>query len=78
MSNTVPNERHVTVRIEGMHCGSCEILLERKLRAVQGVKRVSIHHKTGIAKIVADADCPPSPEDIRSTIENAGYRLRLL
>lgn len=64
-----------TIRIDGMHCASCEILLERKLRALQGVTQASLNYKTGIAKITADADHPPSEKDIERAVKSAGYSL---
>jgi len=75
MTNNDSKQLHATIQIEGMHCGSCEILLERKLRTVKGLKRISINHKTGIAKLVADADAPPSIEEIEAVVKSAGYRL---
>jgi len=56
-----------------MTCASCELLLERKLTAVPGVKNVDINHKTGIARITAKADQLPSAEHISAAIEKAGY-----
>lgn len=56
-----------------MTCASCELLLERKLKAVSGVKDVDISHRTGIARITAKADQLPSAERITAAIEKAGY-----
>ena len=69
------HERCATVRIGGMTCASCELLLEQKLKAVPGIKEVEINHKTGLATIVADANHLPSEERIASVIRKAGYRL---
>ncbi len=75
MSNSHKNDLEAAVRIGGMHCASCEILLERKLRAIKGIKRASVDHKTGIAKLTADPRCAPGDEKIRAVVEDAGYRL---
>lgn len=56
-----------------MTCGSCEILLERKLKAVPGVLHVSVNHRRGTALITADADHLPSSEVIEETIRTSGY-----
>lgn len=56
-----------------MTCASCELLLEKKLRAVPGVKHVDVDHKSGIARITAQADKLPSAERISDVIEKAGY-----
>lgn len=58
-----------------MTCGSCEILLEKKLQAITGVESVDINHRTGIAKITADSKNLPSEKSIASVIKKAGYTL---
>lgn len=73
MSENTPKERYATVCIGGMTCASCELLLERKLKAVPGVKDVDISYKTGIARITAKSDQLPSAERITAAIEKAGY-----
>lgn len=67
------HERYTTVCIGGMTCPSCELLLEKKLKAVPGVKAVDVDHKTGIARITADADALPDGDRVTSAIEKAGY-----
>lgn len=66
---------HATLCICGMTCASCELLLERKLKAVPGIKNVTVNYKTGIAHITADANKLPSEERILSVILKAGYNL---
>lgn len=73
MSQIPPHERYATVCIGGMTCASCELLLERKLKAVPGIKNVEVDHKSGTARITAEADQLPSAERITSVIEKAGY-----
>ncbi len=68
-----PNQCRATVRIAGMTCGSCELLLERKLRSVPGVRKVDVRHKRGTAVIIADADNLPDQERIAAVIRGAGY-----
>ena len=69
------HERCTTLRIGGMTCPSCELLLERKLKAISGVNHVDINHRTGIARITADASHLPSYDKIASVIRKAGYSL---
>lgn len=73
MSHLSSNERYATVCIGGMTCASCELLLEKKLRAVPGIKHVDVDHKSGIARITAQGDKLPSYERISDVIEKAGY-----
>ncbi len=56
-----------------MTCASCELLLEKKLKAVPGIKAVDVDHKSGTARITAKAEELPSFEHISSVIEKAGY-----
>lgn len=64
---------HATLRISGMTCGSCELLLERKIKAVPGVIDVHVNHRTGIAVITAHSDALPSSDGIENVIRKAGY-----
>ena len=59
------------IHIKGMHCRSCEILIEDELKKVPGVKRVSVNHQTGIASI--GCDCELDAQAVRMAIKNAGY-----
>lgn len=56
-----------------MTCTSCELLLEKKLKAVPGVKNVDVDHKSGCTRITSQADTLPSFELISEVIEKAGY-----
>lgn len=60
------------VPIRGMHCKSCEILIEENVKKVSGVKKVESSHVSGRAKIWYD-DARPSNSAISKAIENAGY-----
>lgn len=75
MSHPSAQECHAALHIAGMTCGSCEILLERKLKAIPGIKNVQINHRTGIARITANADRLPDEKRIAAVIAQAGYSL---
>ena len=75
MPHPLHQQRHATFRIEGMTCASCEILLEQKLKAIPGIQNVNISHKTGIARITADADHLPNEKRIAAVIQQAGYSI---
>ncbi len=70
--------KHLQARIciAGMTCGSCEILLERKIRAVPGVIDVHVDHRKGLAVITAHPEALPSSDRIEHIIRKAGYRLQ--
>lgn len=59
------------VHITGMHCRSCEILIDEELRKIKGVTDVSISHKDGIADISFKDKL--NSYDVRNAIESAGY-----
>lgn len=61
------------IRISGMTCGSCELLLERKIKGVSGVIDVHVNHRRGIAVITAHQDALPSSDEVAHVIRKAGY-----
>lgn len=76
MSSLQPNKRQCAdVLIDGMHCESCSLLLEQKLKAVKGVTEVSVDYRTGMATIEADAGHLPTERQISEAVKKAGYSL---
>lgn len=59
--------------ISGMHCRSCEILVEGNLSQVTGIKRVNVNYKKGIAEVYYDQK--PAHAEIEKAIRSAGYAL---
>lgn len=59
--------------ISGMHCRSCEILVEDNLSRVAGVKKVNVNYKKGVAEIFYDQR--PVHAEIEKAVRNAGYGL---
>lgn len=62
----------MTIPIKGMHCRSCEILVESSLKKVSGIYKVDVSHKTGRADVWYDGSLP-SNESVRQAIKDAGY-----
>lgn len=60
------------VKVDGLHCSSCEILLERKLKKVKGVSKVDVDYVKGICKVYYLKD-KPSLVLINKVIEENGY-----
>lgn len=58
-----------------MTCGSCELLLERELRNVRGVRSVHANYRTSTVTIGASADALPTAEDVADAVRRAGYRM---
>jgi sulfite exporter TauE/SafE/copper chaperone CopZ len=72
MSHPSSQEHCTTIRIGGMTCASCELLLERKLKGLPGVTHVDADFKTGTARITAK-NALPNIKRITEIIEKAGY-----
>jgi len=64
--------KYIKVPIKGMHCRSCEILIEDKLKELSQVKSVDISYKTGEANVHYEGDAP-STSLIHKVIMEAGY-----
>ena len=59
------------VKIEGMHCAGCEVLIERKFRKIKGVERVKVDHNTGEAEISYTKE--PSIDELQQSIRQTKY-----
>ena len=63
----------LNLNISGMHCRSCEILVEDNLSKVPEVKKVEVNYKTGTAEIYYSAK-KPIQEELEKAIYEAGYK----
>lgn len=63
--------RHVTLNVENMSCASCVGRVDRALRALPGVREVSVNLVGGRADV--EYDDPARPETIAETLAKAGY-----
>lgn len=59
--------------ISGMHCRSCELLVEDHISEVLGVKRVEVNYKKGVAEVYYENK--PQHMEIEKAVRNAGYSL---
>ncbi|MBI4973589.1 sulfite exporter TauE/SafE family protein [Candidatus Roizmanbacteria bacterium] len=62
-----------TVHIKGMHCRSCEILVEDELRKISGVTDVKVNEKKGSAYVCYEGNL--DNQKIEEAVRNAGYEL---
>ncbi len=62
-----------TIFIRGMHCRSCEILIEDGIKDITGVRGVKVNYKTGTAEVAYKNHL--NPNAIKSVVETAGYAL---
>ncbi|MCL5794992.1 MAG: sulfite exporter TauE/SafE family protein [Patescibacteria group bacterium] len=64
---------HKIIKIKGMHCRSCEILIEDKLKEVKEIKRVVVSYRYKNAEIYSST--PIAEKIIGQKIEEAGYEI---
>ncbi|HBI34339.1 MAG TPA: hypothetical protein DEA43_01695 [Candidatus Moranbacteria bacterium] len=62
----------ITVPIIGMHCKSCEILVENKLSEISKIKKIDVNCKKGTADIYYESQ-KPNMVEIEKAIREAGY-----
>lgn len=62
-----------TIPIKGMHCRSCELLIEGELEGLTGVQKVEVSQKKGIAEVSYEGNL--NYEKISCVIEEAGYSI---
>ena len=71
--STLSKVRRVELKINGMHCQSCEMLIKDELSALTGLTDIFIDHKTGSGSLVA-TDGQISDSVILDSIKSAGYQ----
>ena len=59
--------------IKGMHCRSCEILIEHELKKLPGITSVNVNHNTGMASVSSDE--PLDERAVQEVLQRAGYSL---
>jgi P-type Cu2+ transporter len=73
---SAPKGSEAFLRIDGMHCASCEILIERMAERIDGVLAVKSSYATSTAMITYDPDVIDEAE-LPSALKVTGYRARL-
>lgn len=63
------------LRIDGMHCSSCEILIERMAIRIDGIVSAKTNYATATAKIIYDPNTVDQ-DDLPELISRLGYRAR--
>ena len=59
------------LKIEGMHCASCVVSVEKALKAVEGVENATVNLATESAVVEVGPDA--KDEELRKAVENVGY-----
>ena len=62
----------IILPVKGMHCKSCEIIIEGNIAQIEGVKKVESSHISGQTKIWYEGD-KPSYNSLCEAVEKSGY-----
>ncbi len=65
--------KRVKLKIHGMHCASCEVLIERKFKNVAGIEKVHVNHANGKADLLCS--CEPDLLKLNSLVKESGYQV---
>ena len=63
--------KKVKLKIHGMHCASCEVLIERKFKNVVGIEKVRINHANGNAELLCSQE--PNIRQLNNLVSKDGY-----
>ncbi len=66
---------NIKIKTKGMHCQSCEALLNDSLEALDGVDRSEASHKSGIVSVDFD-EAKVSEKSILEIIKLEGYDIK--
>jgi sulfite exporter TauE/SafE/copper chaperone CopZ len=73
--NEDQNLRKIKLKIHGMHCASCEVLIERKFKKINGVEKVSVSHHNGKAELYCKFQ--PNLKELGQAVKADGYSVSL-
>jgi copper chaperone CopZ len=65
--------QHVDFLIQGMHCASCEVLIERRLKKLEHVQAVQVNAITG--KVQLHCSHAPQLQAVQQAVQADGYRV---
>ena len=66
----------ITLTVQGMHCGSCGLLIDEALEDLAGVRRSQTSLRAGTTTVQVDLDACPA-ETLVAEITDLGYTARL-
>jgi protein-disulfide isomerase/sulfite exporter TauE/SafE/copper chaperone CopZ len=70
------HSRRLLLKVGGMHCPNCDVLIERKFKAIPGVLKVRARHSSGKVEIIYYSGELNLPA-LRQTVEDDGYTVAL-
>lgn len=67
--------KEIKLKISGMHCSSCEKIIEMDLSDLEGVQESKISSSTGEGLVKVDDSV--SAENVINVIEKSGYKAKV-
>ena len=67
------NTQEVTVKVEGMTCGTCPLTIKAALKRLDGVVNANVSYEDEEAKVSYE-EGKVTVDEIVKTIENAGFK----
>lgn len=72
------SKRKLNLFVQGTHCASCEVLIERKFKKIPGVKDVEANYRTGETRVTLEKGTPtPALATFENAIRDKGYEVKL-
>ena len=65
--------KKIELKVKGMHCKSCDMLVTDELGEIPGVSGIEASHKTGIVKF--NAEDSVNIEVVKKKIRELGYEV---
>ncbi|MFA6973311.1 MAG: sulfite exporter TauE/SafE family protein [Parcubacteria group bacterium] len=66
--------KKIVIPIKGMHCRSCEMLIEERVSKIPEVNKIIVNYKKAIAEVYYDTQ-KPNEQEIEEAIREAGYAI---
>lgn len=66
--------KKIKLNVDGMHCHSCETLIEDTLKETKGILNAEVNYKKGIVNVEFD-DSKIKEKVIIKSIEKEGYKV---
>ena len=60
-----------TLKVSGMHCTACKMLIEDAISEIKGAQAVSVDHTTGAVRVTYDSN--ETLEKIKTAIKGEGF-----
>ncbi len=65
--------KKLKLKIDGMTCSSCEVLIESEFKKIPGVEKVFVHAPSGKADVYCS--CEPDLSQFKDSVKSHGYEV---